>query len=101
MIDGKENEMARLVISVMGSIAQMERNRIAERSKEGITIAKAEGKYKGRKLGSVQSRQRTLERHEMVVKKLNKGLSVREIASMCNVSTTTVMKVKKILKEGK
>ena len=41
LIDGKENPIAKIVVSVMGSIAEMERNRIKERTQEGIKIAKA------------------------------------------------------------
>jgi DNA invertase Pin-like site-specific DNA recombinase len=97
LIDGKENPMAKVVVSVMGSIAEMERNRIKERTSEGIQIAKAQGKYKGRKVGSTQSDDRLLERHQLIAKKLNKGLTVREIASMFGCSTTTVVKVRKVL----
>lgn len=97
LIDGKENPMAKIVISVMGSIAEMERSRIKERTAEGIKIAQAQGKFKGRKLGSTQSNSRLLERHQIIVKKLNKGLTVREVAEIVGKSTTTVMKVKKVL----
>lgn len=38
-----------ILIEVLGSIAEEERNRIRKRQKEGIAIAKREGKYKGRK----------------------------------------------------
>lgn len=96
-IDGKENAMAKMVISVMGSIAEMERNRIKERQSEGITIAKAEGKFKGRKVGSVQSAQRLLERHPIIVQKLKKGMSIRDVAEITEASTTTVNKVRKAL----
>jgi DNA invertase Pin-like site-specific DNA recombinase len=98
--NGKENPMAKIVISVMGSIAEMERNRIKERTAEGIKIAQANGKFKGRKIGSVQSNSRLLERHPNIVKKLNKGLTVREVAEIVGKSTTTVMKVKKVLKNA-
>ena len=97
MVDGKENPMAKMVISVMGSIAEMERNRIKERQREGITIAKAEGKFKGRKVGSVQSAQRLLERHPIIVQKLKKGMSIRDVAELTKASTTTVNKVRKAL----
>ena len=97
LVNGKENPMAKIVISVMGSIAEMERNRIKERTSEGIKIAKAKGEYKGRKIGSIQTSARLLERHPIIVAKLKKGLSVREIASITNKSTGTIMKVKKIL----
>lgn len=97
LVDGKENAMAKMVISVMGSIAEMERNRIKERQNEGIVIAKAEGKFKGRKVGSVQSAQRLLERHPIIVQKLKKGMSIRDVAELTSTSTTTVNKVKKAL----
>ena len=96
-VDGKENAMAKMVISVMGSIAEMERNRIKERQSEGIVIAKAEGKFKGRKVGSVQTTQRLLERHPIIVQKLKKGMSIRDVAEITSTSTTTVNKVRKAL----
>lgn len=95
--NGKENPMAKMVVSVMGSIAEMERNRIKERQAEGIALAKALGKFQGRKIGSTISDVQILERHQIIVKKLKKELSVREVAEIVNCSTTTVMKVKKIL----
>lgn len=95
--NGKENQMAKMVVSVMGSIAQMERARIKERQSEGIVLAKALGKFQGRKIGSTKSDAQILERHQIIVKKLKKELSVREVAEIVNCSTTTVMKVKKIL----
>lgn len=97
LIDGKENPMAKMVISVMGSIAEMERNKIKDRQAEGVLIAKAQGKFKGRKAGSIQSTQRLLERHPIIVQKLKKGLSIRDVAEITSSSTTTVNKVKKAL----
>ncbi|GAM99152.1 site-specific recombinase of resolvase family [alpha proteobacterium U9-1i] len=38
----------RLVLQVMGSIAEFERTLMLERQREGVAKAKAEGKYKGR-----------------------------------------------------
>ncbi|MFH6767477.1 recombinase family protein [Gaetbulibacter aquiaggeris] len=97
LVNGEENPMAKIVISVMASIAEMERNRIKERTAEGIKIARANGKFRGRKIGSTQSTSRLLERHPIIVKKLEKGLTVREVAEIVGKSTTTVMKVKKAL----
>lgn len=96
--NGKENPTAKLIISVLGSISEMERNRIKERTNEGIAIARAKGKYKGRKHGSVQTTQQLLSRHPDVVKKLEKGLTIREIAGITGKSTTTIQKIKKALK---
>ena len=41
--------MANLMLSVMGAFAEFERALIKERQREGITIAKLKGVYKGRK----------------------------------------------------
>ena len=95
--DGKPNPTAQLVISVMGSIAQMERERIKERTSEGIKIAKALGKYKGRKLGSVQSDNNLISKYDVIQKKLVKGLTIREIAGITGASSATIVKVKKIM----
>jgi DNA invertase Pin-like site-specific DNA recombinase len=97
LIDGKENPIAKVVVSVMSSIAEMERNRIKERTQEGIKLAKAKGKFKGRKVGSTQSDERLLQRHPVVVEKLKKGLTIRDISSITKKSTATIMRVKKTL----
>ncbi|WP_037373227.1 recombinase family protein [Salinimicrobium xinjiangense] len=99
LIDGRENPIANIVISVMGSIAQMERNRIKERTQEGIKIAQANGKFKGRKPGSLQSDTRLLERHPLIVQKLKKGLTYRDIAEICGKSTATIAKIKKVMEK--
>lgn len=73
----------------MDSIAKMERGRIKERQTEGIALNKY--KFVGRKLGSTISDAKILERYPNIVKKLNKGLSIREIAGIVDCSTTTVL----------
>ena len=42
------NPTAKLMLSVIGAIAQFERELMLERQREGIARAKAEGRYKGR-----------------------------------------------------
>lgn len=39
----------RFMLTVFAALAELERENILERQREGIEIAKAEGKYKGRK----------------------------------------------------
>lgn len=39
----------KFMLTVFGAVAQLERDYLKDRQKEGIEIAKAEGKYKGRK----------------------------------------------------
>ena len=46
---GEDSPMSNLLLSAMGAFAQLERELIRERQREGIAIAKREGKYTGRK----------------------------------------------------
>ena len=43
------NPTGKLILNVMSSVAQFEREMMLERQREGIAKAKSEGKYKGRK----------------------------------------------------
>lgn len=54
---GDDNAMANLLLQLLGAVAQFERSLILERQREGIAIAKAAGKYKGRQrsLSSAQT----------------------------------------------
>src|SRR5215475_6607308 len=68
-----------LILNVLGSIAQFEREIMLERQREGIAKAKAEGLYKGRKPTAQQHRDRIIALHKQ-------GMGVaaifREIRSM-------------------
>ncbi|KIC61729.1 recombinase family protein [Chryseobacterium taiwanense] len=97
LIENKPNSAFKLIISVMANIAEMERETLLERQREGIKIAVAKGVYKGRLKGSVETNEQVLEKYKEVVKFLNKGQSFRNTAKLCNVSLGTVQKVKKIL----
>lgn len=45
----EDSPMANLMLSVLGAVAQFERDLIRERQREGIAIAKLRGAYRGRK----------------------------------------------------
>jgi DNA invertase Pin-like site-specific DNA recombinase len=46
---GEDSPFAHLMLSVLGSIAQFERDLIKERQREGIALARQRGAYRGRK----------------------------------------------------
>ncbi|MCV7299775.1 recombinase family protein [Mycobacterium barrassiae] len=46
---GDDSPMNTLLLSMLGAVAEFERSMILERQREGIALAKAAGKYKGRK----------------------------------------------------
>jgi DNA invertase Pin-like site-specific DNA recombinase len=45
----EDSNMANLMLSVMGAFAEFERALLRERQREGITLAKQRGAYRGRK----------------------------------------------------
>lgn len=100
MVEGKVNQVFKLIVSVLGNVAEMERENILERQREGIAIAKAKGVYKGRERGSVESDEVVLRKYKQVVKLLNEGFSIRKTAKLSDVSNATVLKVKKILEKN-
>ena len=55
IIDGKENPVAKMMIGILGTLAEFELTRIKERQVEGIAKAKAKGSYLGRSKGSSES----------------------------------------------
>jgi len=59
--NGKENESLKIVLSVMATLAEMERTKIRERQKQGIERAKRKGVYKGRLKGATQNNNKTFE----------------------------------------
>lgn len=58
----------RFMLTVFGALAELERENILERQREGIEIAKSEGKYKGRKPINVDE-----QRFKVVCKKWRAG----------------------------
>ena len=100
MVNGKPNQVFKLIVSVLGNVAEMERENLRERQLEGIRIAKAKGIYKGRERGTSMSKEDFLEKHKLVVKEIyqHPDLSIRKLAKITGVSVGTVQNVKSKLK---
>lgn len=97
--DGTENPVAKMLLTVLGLGAEIERKNIVSRLNSGRQLAIERGVRLGRPVGSGMSDEELLQKYPTVVKRLNKGLSVRDTAAACNVSTFTVQKLKKVLKQ--
>ncbi len=76
----------KLMLNVLGSISQFEREMMLERQREGIAKAKAEGKYKGRK---PTARMRASE----VLLLLGQGYKKHEIAQRLSISQRSVYRI--------
>jgi len=61
---GEDSPMSLLILSVMGAFAEFERSLLKERQREGITLAKRKGLYKGRKPSLTEERIKEL-RHRI------------------------------------
>jgi len=98
MTGNKINPAFKMIISVLGNVAEMERDHLRERQKKGIEIAKAKGIYKGRLYGSKMTDEQYLEKYRIVVKKLTDNKqSLRRAALLGGCSLGTVQKIKRII----
>ena len=77
----------RLQMTMMAAIAEFERAMILERQREGIAIAKREGKYKGRKAVSVPNIGEYYDRY------MRRDGTKMSIAKELNISRTTLDKL--------
>jgi DNA invertase Pin-like site-specific DNA recombinase len=74
---------SQLMINVLVSVAQFEREIMLERQKEGIARAKAEGKYKGRQPKAMAKRDQVRQLHQ-------DGLGATEIARKLGIGRSSV-----------
>jgi DNA invertase Pin-like site-specific DNA recombinase len=96
--NGKPNDTASLVINIMSSIGQYERALLKERTRQGIEIAKAKGRYKGRKRGA----NKDIEKYKATYKKdieavkslLNQGLNISQISKDLDIPRNRIYKFK-------
>lgn len=95
--DGQVNPFAAIMIAVLGTCAQLERDNISFRLNSGRANAIAKGVKMGRKVGSNKTSEQYAEQYPEVVKRLRKGQPMREVAKLCGVSLGTVQAVKKSL----
>ena len=95
--DGTENPYSNIMIAVLGTAAQMERDNIKFRLNSGRAKYIAEGGVLGRPKGTKKSAEQLRAEYPNVVKELRRGTSVRRTAKLCDVSNSTVQRVKKAL----
>ena len=93
--DGKENPYLAVMVSVLGVCAQLERENITYRLNSGRAKYIADGGKLGRKVGSVKTKEQKQEEYAKVIRSLRAGKSIRDTAKICEVSISTVQRVKK------
>lgn len=95
---GNEDTIAKLVISMLATFADIERKISRERVLEGIALAKAAKRYKGRMNGTKESALDFLSKpkNKKAVELLKKGYKGKEISKIVGISVNTVTKIKKL-----
>lgn len=95
--DGSENPYVNIMIAVLGTAAQLERDNIKFRLNSGRAKYIAEGGVLGRPKGTKKTADQLKAEYPSVVKELKRGTSIRRTAKLCDVSNSTVQRVKKAL----
>ena len=93
--DGSKNPFLNIFISVLGTCAEMERENIAFRLNSGLKRYKEAGGKVGRKVGSIKTKEQKQEEYAKVLRSLKQGKSIRDTATLCGVSVSTVFRVKR------
>lgn len=92
LVSNKENidtstPTGKLMLTMIGAIAEFERNNLLERQKEGIAIAKRENKYKGRKPKDIKDFESWYNKYK------NREINKVQFAERINVSRPTLDKL--------
>ena len=82
--DGKQDPYQKMMMTMLGAVAELERNLILERQREGIALAKLHGKYKG---GQPKL---TAQQVEEIKSLVNNRTPITQIARQYNISRRTV-----------
>ena len=76
----------KLLLNLVGSIAQFEREIMLQRQREGISVAKAEGRYKGRKPTARSKSDQVFDLHD-------RGVPAAEIADQLKISRASTYRI--------
>ncbi len=88
----KSNPMNELMLTVLGAIYQFERSMLLERQREGIAIAKAAGKYKGRGIAKPLAK---------IKEAIQAGASCKEVMANYQISKAYFYKIQNQQISGK
>ena len=89
LVSSKENidtgtPTGKLMLTMIGAINEFERTNLLERQREGIAIAKAKGKYKGRKAVTIPDFEKHYERY------MRREVSKAQLARELKISRPTL-----------
>jgi DNA invertase Pin-like site-specific DNA recombinase len=94
--DKTPNSLSMFMVQILFSVANMEAQLTKSRMVSGYRNHINNGGKVGRKMGSIETEEETIQKHSDVLKLLKKKLSIRQISGLTNKSTNTILKVKSI-----
>lgn len=86
----------KLMLTMIGAIAEFERQNLLERQREGIAIAKAKGKFKGRQVKAIDKKTFNKEYSRYLNREINK----KQLAEILSISRPTLDKLIKDMTES-
>ena len=102
IVNGKENPVAKMMIGILGTLAEFELTRIRERQSEGIAKAQERGSYKdngGKPKESIEqfiNKKANMKCYNL----LKQRNSLRSSAKLSDVSLGTAQKISRYMTEG-
>ena len=92
--DKTPNSLSMFMVQILFSVANMEAQLTKSRMVSGYRNHIKNGGKVGRKSGSIETEEETVQKHTDIVKLLKKKLTIRQISGLTNKSTNTILKVK-------
>lgn len=97
LINSQPSDTFKLIASVLGSVAEIEKKNILERQKQGIAIAKLKGVYRGRANGTKQSKKQFINKYKVAYQELSQGATLKRASLLGECSIGTCQRLKKLL----
>ena len=88
-LDGEQDIQTKVMVALFGLFAEVERDLISERTKEGLATARAQGKMLGRPKG-LPGKSKLDGKENDLRELMGKGLSISSIAKLLDVSRNTL-----------
>ena len=97
--NGKETPMTNLLLNLLSSLSEFQYHQTREKTLDGIIRGKLEGKYTGRKIGSVETIEnfRNKPKVKKIIELLGMGVGVRKICRIVECSPNYIYKVREKL----
>lgn len=96
--DGTENELFTIMFAMYSSFAKHERIAIQQRLASGYNQFRDKGGKVGRKPGYRKSDEQMEKEYREAIKLLKKGTSMKNVAKLCGISESTVLRIKRRFK---